>query len=99
MACANRALYLNRVPKKPSSILRELDAAGLLGKHLFVTGTNALYAYEARAGILFESALLATNDFDLLCDAKDRLRLLVTGVSPDGVLGILRKADPIFDSR
>jgi hypothetical protein len=98
MARVNRALYLNRVPKEPSLILRELDAAGLLGKHLFVIGTNALYAYEALAGVLFESGLLATNDFDLLWDAKDNLRLLVTGISPEGVLGILRKADPSYST-
>jgi len=98
MARVNRALYLNRVPREPSLILREFDAAGLLGKHLFVIGTNALYAYEALAGVLFESGLLATNDFDLMWDARDSLRLLVTGISPDGVLGILRKADPSYST-
>jgi len=36
MARVNRALYLNRVPKDAALILRELDAAGLLGRHLFV---------------------------------------------------------------
>jgi hypothetical protein len=98
MARVNRALYLNRVPKEPSLILREFDAAGLLGQHLFVIGTNALYAYEARAGVLFDSGLLATRDFDLLWDARENLRLLVTGVSPEGVLGVLRKADPSYST-
>jgi hypothetical protein len=98
MARVNRALYLNRVPKDAALILRELDAAGLLGKHLFVIGTNALYAYEMRAGILFESSILATNDFDLLWDARDSLRLAVSGISPEGVLGILKRADPSFSS-
>jgi hypothetical protein len=98
MARVNRALYLNRVPKDAALILRELDAAGLLGKHLFVIGTNALYAYEMKAGVLFESSILATNDFDLLWDARDRLRLVVTGVSPEGVLGILKKADPTYST-
>jgi hypothetical protein len=98
MARVNRALYLNRVPKDAALILRELDAAGLLGKHLFVIGTNALYAYEMRAGILFESSILATNDFDLLWDARERLRLALSGMSPEGVLGVLKKADPSFSS-
>jgi hypothetical protein len=98
MARVNRALYLNRVPKDPALILRELDAAAVLGKHLFVIGTNALYAYEMKAGIFFESGILATNDFDLLWDARDRLRLVVTGISPEGVLGILKKADASFSS-
>lgn len=98
MARVNRALYLNRVPKEPSLILRELDAAGLLGQHLFVIGTNALYAYEARSGVLFDSGLVATRDFDLLWDARDHLRLLLTGASPEGVLGVLRKADPTYST-
>ena len=96
MARVNRALYLNRVPKDAALILRELDAAGLLGKHLFVIGTNALYAYEMKAGVLFESSLLATSDFDLLWDARERSRLMVTGMSPEGVIGVLRKADPTY---
>ena len=51
-----------------------------------------------KAGVLFESSILATNDFDLLWDARDRLRLVVTGVSPEGVLGILKKADPTYST-
>jgi hypothetical protein len=98
MARVNRALYLNRVPKDAALILRELDAAGILGKHLFVIGTNALYAYEMKAGVFFESGILATSDFDLLWDARDRLRLVVTGISPEGVLGILKKADATYSS-
>lgn len=98
MARVNRALYLNRVPKDAALILRELDAAAVLGKHLFVIGTNALYAYEIRAGVFFEGGILATNDFDLLWDARDRLRLVVTGISPEGVLGILKKADATYSS-
>ena len=73
------------VPKDAALILRELDTAGLLGKHLFVIGTNALYAYEMKAAVLFESSLLATSDFDLLWDAREQSRLLVTGMSPEGV--------------
>ncbi len=104
MARVNRALYLNRVPKDAALILRELDAAGVLGKHLFVIGTNALYAYEMKAGVFFESGILATNDFDLLWDARDGLRVVVTGISPEGgifpegILGILKKADATYSS-
>ena len=98
MARVNRALYLNRVPRDAAIVLRELDSARLLGKHLFVIGTDALYAYEMKAGVLFESSLLATSDFDLLWDARGRLRLVVTGVSPEGVLGVLKKADPTYST-
>jgi hypothetical protein len=98
MARVNRALYLNRVPKDAAIVLRELDSARLLGKHLFVIGTNALYAYEMRAAVLFESSMLATSDFDLLWDARERLPLVVTGMSREGVLGILKKADPTYST-
>ena len=98
MARVNRALYLNRVPRDAAIVLRELDSARLLGKHLFVIGTNALYAYEMKAGVLFESSLLATSDFDLLWDARGRLRLVVTGMSPEGVLGVLKRADPTYST-
>lgn len=98
MARVNRALRLNRLPTTAARVLRELDAADLLGQHLFVIGTNALYAYEAASGVLCDSATIATMDFDLLWDAHDRLRLAVLEASPDGVLGLLRKADASFTS-
>src|SRR5947209_15965879 len=41
MSRVNRALYLNRVPKDAALVLRELDAAAVLGNHLFVIVTNA----------------------------------------------------------
>jgi Nucleotidyltransferase len=50
--------------KEPCLVPRELDAAGLIGKHLFIIGPTALYTYEPRAGVLFENGFLATNDFD-----------------------------------
>jgi len=45
--CLNRASNLGRMPTTAARIFRKLDAEGLLGKHLFVVGTNSLYAYEA----------------------------------------------------
>jgi len=98
MARVNRALRLNRVPHDAVRVLRALDEAGLLGNNLFVIGTNALYAYEVRSGVLFDSGLLATTDFDLLWDAKDRLRLADSKITPEGVLGVLKQADPTYSS-
>jgi hypothetical protein len=98
MARVNRALRLNRVPLDAVRVLRALDDARLLGDDLFVIGTNALYAYEIQSGVLFDSSLLATGDFDLLWDAKDRLRLAVSKYAPDGVLGVLKTADPTYSS-
>jgi len=98
MARVNRALRLNRVPIDAARVLRALDDAHLLGEGLFVIGTNALYAYEIQSGVLFDSGLLATGDFDLLWDAKDRLRLALSKISPEGVLGILKTADSSYSS-
>lgn len=101
-AQTNRCSSQNDGPREPGSLSQSRSqrcghrSTRLLGKHLFVIGTNALYAYEMKAGVLFESSLLATSDFDLLWGARGRLRLLVTGVSPEGVLGVLKKADPTY---
>jgi hypothetical protein len=65
MTRVNRAMGLGRVPKLSARILRKLDSAGLLGRHLFVVGTHALFAYEAAAGIFFESGL--TERMSICC--------------------------------
>ena len=96
MARINRALRLNRVPSTEARILSVLDREGLLGKQIFVVGTNALFAYELMAGILFPGDLLATKDMDLLWDHRPRLSLVVTDVETHGVLGILREVDSSF---
>ena len=96
MAPVNRALRLNRVPAIETRILSALDREGLLGKQIFVVGTNALFAYELMAGVLFSSALLATKDMDLLWDHRPRLSLVVTDVERQGVIGILREIDNSF---
>lgn len=95
MAPVNRALRLNRLPKTETAILRALDRAGLLGNQLFVVGTNALYAYEMKAGVLLTSDLLATGDMDLLWDVR-RLSLVAADAKDQGVIGVLRSVDDSF---
>jgi maltoporin len=63
------------VPETAARILRRLDAEGLLGRHLFVVGTHALFAYEAASGVLFDAGLTATEDVDLLWDVRRKLSL------------------------
>jgi hypothetical protein len=99
MARVNRAMNLGRVPKLAARILRRLDAAGLLGRHLFVVGTHALFAYEAAAGIVFDAGLTATTDVDLLWDARKHLSVALVDIPADGVLGLLRKVDQSFTAR
>jgi hypothetical protein len=98
MAPVNVALKLGRVPKLPARILRAFDAEGLLGKHLRVIGTHALYAYEAAAGEYLQSDLLATTDLDLCWDAKQRLVILAEDGSERTVLSILKRVDRSFNA-
>lgn len=91
-----RAMGLGRVPTLTARILRRLEEHELLGTHLLVAGTNALYAYEAAAGVHITSELLATTDVDLLWDARQRLSLVVPEVRRRGVLGLLQQIDRSF---
>jgi hypothetical protein len=98
MAPVNVALRLGRVPKLSARILRAFDAEGLLGPHLRVIGTHALFGYEAAAGNFFQSELLATTDLDLCWDAAERLVILAEDGSEQTVLSILKRVDRSFDA-
>jgi hypothetical protein len=98
MAPVNVALRLGRVPNLVARVLRRLDEQGLLGPRIAVVGTNALFAYEAAAGVHFASGLLATVDVDLALDARRSLTL-AAALRPEGLLGLLRKVDRSFAIR
>lgn len=90
-----RAAHLGRVPSTVADIARLTMRSGRLQRHIQIVGTNALYAYEAAAGVQLDTELVATRDADLLWDNRDGLKL--TGTSPNGLLGLLRKADRSFE--
>jgi len=96
LAPVNRAMGLGRVPRIAARILHQCDEHHLLGEHLIVVGTNALFAYEALAGVQTQSDLIATGDIDLLYDARQHLSLALKGIRTDGLIGLLRKADQSF---
>lgn len=96
MAPVNRALGLGRVPKIAAKILRELDREGLLGEHLVVAGTNALFGYETLAGVQIASEYIATGDADLIWDTSKVLALAGTGIRKEGLIGLLRRIDQSF---
>jgi len=96
-ASINRVMGLARVPRSAAQILRAFDQAGLLGDGLFVVGTHALYAYEAKSGIIFKPELLATQDLDLLADVRNRLVLAIDEKEREGLLSILKSVDSSFD--
>ncbi len=93
-----KAARIARTPRMVTAILRLLEQHQLLGRHLQIIGTNALYAYEARAGVFLDRGLLATRDMDMLWDIRPKLRLFVMDeVNNKGLIDILKKADRSFD--
>jgi hypothetical protein len=96
LAPVNRAMGLGRLPVTAARILRRCDEAGLLGKHLTIVGTNAMFAYEVAAGVHTQSDLVASGDIDLLYDARRHLSLALADVHASGLIGLLRTVDTSF---
>jgi hypothetical protein len=91
-----RARGLGRVPLLTARVIRKLDDLGWLGTSLIVLGTNALFAYEAKAAVRIESGMLATGDVDVLFDA--RRRLVMSGdTNQRGLIGALQAVDRSFN--
>lgn len=91
----NKALRVARAPEVVARICNALDAAGM-AKDFTIVGTNAMFAYEASAGVLFFSELLASGDIDLLFDARRKLTLASKKLGAEGLTGLLKKADRSF---
>ncbi len=97
MAPVNKAFGIARVPDIAARIVRELDREGLLGRHIIIAGTNALYAYEMAAGVFIGGRYTTTGDADLIWDNRQSLLLSATSVvRRDGLMSILRRVDPSF---
>lgn len=99
LAPVNVAMRLGRVPEIAARILRLCDQQGLLGEHLIVVGTNALFAYEVSAGVYVSSDIVATGDVDLLLDARRHMSMTLQGFRTSGLIGLLRKVDKSFASQ
>jgi hypothetical protein len=94
----NRAVGLARVPLIGAKIIRAIDGAGMLGSGIRVLGTNAIYAYEAAAGVLIDPGLTSTEDIDLLLDSRERLAFAATeDISEQSLLRLLQKVDHSFE--
>ncbi len=92
----NKALKVGRMPAVVVQVLQALEDAGL-GEHFTVVGTHALYAYETAAGVRVAPGALATQDVDLLWDARRRVRFMTDIDKLDAsILRILQRADPTF---
>ncbi len=94
----NRVIGLGRVPLIGAKIIRALDATGMLGAGIRVLDTNAIYAYEAAAGVRIDPSLTTTEDIDLLFDSRGGLAFAATeDISERSLLQILRKIDRSFE--
>lgn len=92
----NKALKAGRVPSIVVTLLQAVEDAGL-GQHFTVVGTHALYAYETAAGVRIVPGALATQDVDLLWDARTRLRFVTDMHKLDvSMLSVLQRADATF---
>ena len=89
------AAGINRVPRIAADIVRSLDASGLLGNHLIILGSHALYAYEMAAGVQLKAGLLQTEDLDTLLNTKTEIEL-AGSIRSLGLLGILQRVDRTF---
>jgi hypothetical protein len=95
----NKALKVGRAPSLLIGVLQALSDADLL-EHFTVVGTHALYAYEAAAGVRIVPGALATQDIDLLWDARRRVQFMTDLEQVDSsMLGVLKKADPTFERK
>lgn len=95
----NKALKVGRVPSMVVSVLQTIEDAGL-GEHFIVVGTHALYAYETAAGVRIVQGALATQDVDLLWDARKRVRFLTDLTKLNmSMLRLLQSADPTFERK
>lgn len=92
----NRAVKAGRTPAIVVALLQTLADTGL-DRHFTVVGTHALYAYEAAAGVRIVQGALATQDVDLLWDARKRVQFVTDiGRQDLSVLRMLQKVDPSF---
>ncbi|HVZ46887.1 MAG TPA: GSU2403 family nucleotidyltransferase fold protein [Ramlibacter sp.] len=92
----NKALKVGRVPAAVLGVLQAIEDAGL-GEHFVVVGTHALYAFETAAGVRIVQGALATQDVDLLWDARKRVRFITDlGKLDVSMLQVLQRADRTF---
>ena len=92
----NKALRVGRVPNLVVNILQRIHEAGL-AQHFTVVGTHALYAYETAAGVRLAPSALATQDVDLLWDARRKVKFMADMTAQGlSIIQVLQRADPTF---
>lgn len=98
-AAVLRSLNAGRLPMMAARTLRALRTHDK-GATIRVIGTNALYAYESLAGVVFNAESTATGDVDILVDDRNRLRLLTDEDEQIGLTRLIQQSvDKSFRSR
>jgi hypothetical protein len=90
-----RAARIDRVPPIAAKLLQAVNDEPALKDTVMVVGTNALWAYEALAGVQFESDVVATKDVDIMWDAGCNIEL-GGPLAGKGLVGFLRGIDRSF---
>ena len=95
----NRAVRVGRMPTLVVDVLNAIADAGL-SAYFTVVGTHALYAYETAAGVRIMPGALATQDVDLLWDARKRVKFFSTMEQQNtSMLAILQRVDRSFQRK
>lgn len=92
-----KALRVGTAPRILAEVCRALCDHDLMGKNVLIIGTNALYAYEALAGVRLQSDVTATQDIDVLFKHQSRLTAVARGMAPEGLMGVLKTVDKTFE--
>ena len=91
-----RGLRHTRLPETAARVLREMRIHGR-NHGARVVGTNALYAYEALAGVAFEEGMTATGDVEILLDDRNLMRLVADTKEAMGITRLIQeKVDKTF---
>ena len=92
----NKLEGITRAPKELVALFQKINELGLDDK-LIVIGTNSLYAYEAKAGIMIEEEHLATHDIDILNRKDKGVSFMFTELSQTtNAIDLLQSIDKSF---
>jgi len=92
----NKLEGIARAPKELVALFHKINELDLDSK-LIVIGTNSLYAYEARAGLMLEEEHLATHDIDILNRKEKGVSFMFSQMSETTTaLDLLQSIDKSF---
>ena len=93
----NKIEGITRGPKELVAIFAKINELGLDDKVIAI-GTNSLYAYEARCGIVIEQEHLATRDIDLLNRKEKGISFIFNEImTTKNALELLNSIDSSFE--